>query len=101
MGRRYCVNISKEMVASSKSVSSTVDTQSGAFMPVSVGPEGSGPMIVGSTQHYLVKDARLEISSRLPLQTDIRTNMCLEAFLKINPCVWCTTCVTMRKELVL
>ena len=42
-------------------------------------------------------DARLEISSRLPLQTDIRVNLCLEAFLKINPCVWCTTCVTMRK----
>ena len=62
MGRRYCVNISKEMVASSKSVSSTVDIQSGAFMPVSVGPKGllllkgSGPMVVGSTQHYLVKD---------------------------------------------
>ena len=56
MGCRYCVNISKEMVASSKSVSSTVDAQSGAFMPVSVGPEGSGPMVVGSTQHYLVKD---------------------------------------------
>ena len=35
MGRRYCVDISKEMVASSKSVSSLVDTQSGAFMPVS------------------------------------------------------------------
>ena len=55
MGRRYCVNISKEMATSSKSVSSTVDTQSGAFMLVSVGPEGSGPMVVGSTQHYLVK----------------------------------------------
>ena len=44
------------MVASSKSVSSTVDTQSGAFMPVTVGPEGSGLMVVGSMQHYLVKD---------------------------------------------
>ena len=31
-------------------------TLSGAFMPVSVGPEGSGPMVIGSTQHYLVKD---------------------------------------------
>ena len=41
------------------------------------------------------------ISSRFPLQTDIRTNLCLEAFLKINLCVWCTTCVTIRKELVL
>ena len=27
------------------------------------------------------------ISSRFPLQTDIRTNLCLEAFLKINLCV--------------
>ena len=35
------------------------------------------------------------ISSRFPLQTDIRTNFCLEAFLKINLCVWCTTCVTI------
>ena len=59
MGRRYCVNISKEIIASSKSVSSTVDTQSGAFMPVSVGPEGSGLVFVGSTQHYLVKDRHL------------------------------------------
>ena len=41
------------------------------------------------------------ISSRFPLQTDIRTSLCLEAFLKINLCVWCTTCVTIRKELVL
>ena len=41
------------------------------------------------------------ISSRFPLQIDIRTNLCLEAFLKINLCVWCTTCVTIRKELVL
>ena len=41
------------------------------------------------------------VSSRFPLQTDIRTNLCLEAFLKINLCVWCTTCVTIRKELVL
>ena len=39
------------------------------------------------------------ISSRFPLQTDIRTNLCLEAFLKINLCVWCTTCVTIRKNL--
>ena len=39
-----------------ENVSSTVDTQSGAFMPVTVGPEGSGLMVVGSTQHYLVKD---------------------------------------------
>ena len=30
--------------------------QSGAFMPVTVGPEGSGLMVVGSMQHYLVKD---------------------------------------------
>ena len=44
------------MVASSKSVSSTVDTQSGAFMPVTVGPAGSGLMVVGSMKHYLVKD---------------------------------------------
>ena len=41
------------------------------------------------------------ISSRFPLQTAIGTNLCLEAFLKINLCVWCTTCVTIRKELVL
>ena len=41
------------------------------------------------------------ISSRFPLQTAIRTNLCLEAFLKINLCLWCTTCVTIRKELVL
>ena len=44
-------------------------------------------------------DVHLEISSRLPLQTDIRTNLCLEAFLKINPSVWCTTCVIIRKNL--
>ena len=56
VGHRYCVRISKEMIASSISVSSTVDSQSGAFMPVSVAPEGSGLMVVGSTQHYLVKD---------------------------------------------
>ena len=31
-------------------------TLSGAFMPVTVGPEGSGLMVVGSMQHYLVKD---------------------------------------------
>ena len=52
--------------------------------------------LLGQRQTF---DARLEISRRFPLQTDIRTNLCLEAFLKINPCVWCTTCVTIRKNL--
>ena len=44
--------------------------------------------LLGQRQTF---DARLEISSRFPFQTDIRTHLCLEAFLKINPCVWCTT----------
>ena len=94
------------MVAISKSVSFTVDTQSGAFIKSLLvsGQRGQAygcwiyATLLGQRQTF---DARLEISSRLPLQTDIRTNLCLEAFLKINPCVWCTTCVTMRKELVL
>ena len=72
-------------------------------MHASVGPEGSGLVVVGSTQHYLVKDrhARLEISSRLPLQTDIRANLCLEAFLKINPLCVVHYLRHYKKELVL
>ena len=54
--------------------------------------------LLGQRQTF---DVHLNLSPRFPLQTDIRTNLCLEAFLKINLCVWCTTCVTIRKELVL
>ena len=62
--------------------SPTVDTQSGAFMPVTVGPEGSGLMVVGSMQHYLVKRQTFDVHLNLSPQ-DFRSKQTSG-----RTCVW-------------